>query len=57
MKSARLPKQLTREQEVNLFARWFGNMLIELKNQNLREKVQPRRPYARVSDFKFICHG
>ena len=57
MKSARLPKQLTREQEVNLFARWFGNMLIELKNQNLREKVQLRRPYARVSEIKFICHG
>ena len=45
-------------QLVNVFARFFGSILIDLKHHDLRMKEQSnsRRQYARDSNVEFIKH-
>lgn len=49
---------MDKDTELNIFARWFGNMLVELKNHDLRLKKQPWSPdaYAKKSELDKIVH-
>ena len=42
--------------EINIFARWFGNMLVELKRHDLRLKKRATdpRPYAHPRDRESV---
>lgn len=50
-----------KELELNIFARFFGNLLVELKRHDLRLKQQSadHRPYARPHESKidFISYS
>jgi hypothetical protein len=50
-----------KELELNIFARFFGNMLVDLKSHDLRLKRQSAdyRPYARTgnSTIDFVSYS
>ena len=47
-----------KETELNIFARFFGSILVDLKRHDLRLKEQndSRRQYKRESTVEFITH-
>lgn len=50
--------QQKKDLELNIFARFFGSILVDLKRHDLRMKEQAnsRREYARESTVEFITH-
>ena len=51
-------QQIDRETELNVFARFFGSLLTQLKHHNLRHSVQSetRPTYISESPIEFIKH-
>jgi len=51
-------QQIDKEMEINVFARFFGALLTQLKHHNLRHSVQSeaRPEYIQTSNVEFIKH-
>ena len=51
-------QQVTKEAELNVFARFFGTILRDLKHHNLRHgrQTEVQSPYAQETTIAFIDH-
>jgi hypothetical protein len=51
-------QRINSETELNVFARFFGAILVDLKHHNLRLKVQPdsQPSYIQESSIEFVEH-